>query len=412
MCSSDLFTKITSTALKAQLPAASAGFSAAAAALDIPASNQPVIVSAVRTPIGSFNGSLAGLSAPELGTVAIKGALDAAGLSGDNVDEVLMGNVIAAGAGQAPARQAALRAGIPERVPCTTVNKVCASGMKTITMAAQSIALGQNDVVVTGGMESMTNIPYYVKGARFGMKFGHGKLLDGMIHDGLWDVYNDFHMGSCAEHTSRVHNISREEQDNYAIRSYQLSASSTESGAFKNEIVPVTIPGKRGKPDTVIDSDEEFRNVKLDKLPNLRPAFEKDGVVTAANASTINDGASSLIVTSAAAAQALGSKPLARITGYADAAGLPIDFPTAPALAIPRALERAGVSIGDIDLWEINEAFAAVAIANVKILNLDMDKVNVLGGAVSLGHPIGSSGARIVGTLIHALHAQDRKSVV
>jgi len=356
------------------------------------------IVSAVRTPIGSFGGSLSGFTAVELGSKAIKGALEKAGVAATEVNEVLMGNVVSAGLGQAPARQAAIGAGIGYNVPCTTVNKVCASGMKSVMFGAQSIMLGINDVVVAGGMESMSNIPYYVPKARFGYKYGHGQMLDGLMHDGLWEAYNGFAMGSCGDNTAREMNISREEQDAYAITSYKRVAAATDAGKFKDEIIPVEIPQRKGDP-IVMDTDEEYKNVNFDKIPSLRPVFNKDGSVTAANASTINDGASALILVSKKKMEELGLKPLAKIRGFGDAAQDPIWFTTAPSEAIPRALKHAGVSADEVDFYEINEAFSVVAIANNQKLNLDPEKVNVNGGAVALGHPLGASGARIITTL-------------
>ncbi|HHL51775.1 MAG TPA: acetyl-CoA C-acyltransferase [Flammeovirgaceae bacterium] len=361
------------------------------------------IVSAVRTPIGSFGGILSSLTAVQLGSTAIKGALDKAGVAATEVNEVFMGNVISANLGQAPARQAALGAGIGANVPCTTVNKVCASGMKAVMLGAQSIMLGINDVVVAGGMESMSNIPYYVPRARFGYKYGHGELVDGLVEDGLWEVYNDFAMGNCADHTAKEMNISREEQDEYAINSYKRAAKSWQEGWFKDEIVPVEVPQRKGEP-LVVSEDEEYKNVKFEKIPNLRPVFSKDGTVTAANASTINDGASALILVSKKKLDELGLKPLARIAGFGDAAQDPLWFTTAPAQALPKALKHAGLSKDDIDYFEINEAFSVVVLANNKELGLDPEKVNVFGGAVSLGHPLGASGARIITTLNNVLH--------
>ncbi|MEQ8530530.1 MAG: acetyl-CoA C-acyltransferase [Imperialibacter sp.] len=364
-----------------------------------------VIVSAVRTPIGSFGGALAGLSATQLGSIAIKGALEKAGVGVKEVDEVFMGNVISANLGQAPARQASLGAGIGQNVPCTTINKVCSSGMKAVMIGAQSIMTGQNQVVVAGGMESMTNVPYYIPKARYGYKYGHGQLIDGLMHDGLWEIYNGFPMGNCAENTAREMKISREEQDAYAINSYKRVAAATEAGYFKDEIIPVEIPQRKGDP-ILMKEDEEFKSVNFDKIPSLRPVFEKDGTVTAANASTINDGASALIIMSAAKAKELGLIPIAKIRGFGDAAQDPMWFTTSPSLAIPKAMKMAGVSKSDVDFYEINEAFAAVAIANNRKLELDPAKVNVFGGAVALGHPLGCSGARIITTLNSVLHQE------
>lgn len=366
------------------------------------------IVSAVRTPIGSFGGSLASLSATTLGTIAVKGALDRAGIVASDVNEVFIGNVISANLGQAPARQAAIGAGIGYNVPCTTVNKVCASGMKAVMLGAQSIMLGINDVVVAGGMESMSNIPYYIPKGRFGYKYGNGELVDGLLKDGLWEVYNDFAMGNCGDHTAKELNISREEQDEYAINSYERSASAWKDGLFKDEIIPVEVPQRKGDP-IVISEDEEYKNVKFEKIPALRPVFSKDGTVTAANASTINDGASAIILIGKKKMEELGLKPLARVAGFADAAQDPLWFTTAPSLAIPKAIAHAGLSKEDIDFYEINEAFSVVALANNKELGLDGDKVNCFGGAVSLGHPLGASGARIITTLNNVLHKKDGK---
>ena len=360
------------------------------------------ILSAVRTPIGSFGGTLASFSAVELGAIAIKGALSKANVAASDVNEVYFGNVVSSGLGQAPARQAAIGAGVGPEVPCTTVNKVCSSGMKTVMLGAQSIMLGINDIVVTGGMESMSNIPFYVPKARFGYKYGHGQLIDGLMHDGLWEIYNGFPMGSCADNTAKEMNISREEQDEYAINSYKRSASATETGLFKDEIIPVEIPQRKGDPIQMTE-DEEYKNVKFDKIPHLKPVFNKDGTVTAANASTINDGASAIILISKKKMEELGLTPIAKIRGFGDAAQEPIWFTTSPSLAIPRALKHAGVEQGDVDYFEINEAFAAVAIANNRKLDLDPEKVNVHGGAVALGHPLGASGARIITTLNNVL---------
>ena len=361
------------------------------------------IVSAVRTPIGSFGGSLSSLTAIQLGSTAIKGALAKANVDAKEVNEVFMGNVVSANLGQAPARQAAVGAGIGYNVPCTTINKVCASGMKSVMLGAQGIMLGQNDVVVAGGMESMSNIPYYIPKARYGYKYGNGELVDGLAKDGLWEVYNDFPMGNCADNTAKEMNISREEQDEYAINSYKRSAESWANGAFNDEIVPVEVPQRRGEP-ILVSEDEEFKNVKFEKIPGLRPAFSKEGTVTAANASTINDGASALVLMSKEKAEELGIKPIARIAGFADAAQDPIWFTTAPSLALPKAIENAGIKKEDVDYYEINEAFSVVALANNKEMGLDADKVNTLGGAVSLGHPLGASGARIIATLTNVLN--------
>lgn len=366
------------------------------------------IVSAGRTPIGSFGGMLAGFSATQLGSFAIKGALEKAGVSPTEVQEVFMGNVVSAGLGQAPARQAALGAGISNEVPCTTINKVCASGMKSVMLAAQSIMLGLQDVIVAGGMESMSNIPYYIPKARYGYKYGNGELLDGLVKDGLWEVYHQFPMGNCADNTAKEMNISREEQDEYAINSYKRTAAATEAGKFKSEIIPVEIPQRKGDPITM-DEDEEFKNVFFDKIPSLRPVFSKEGTVTAANASTINDGASAMVLMSKEKAEALGVKPIAKILGFADAAQDPLWFTTAPAKAIPKAMALAGVSQADVDFYEINEAFSVVAIANNRELGLDPQKVNINGGAVAMGHPLGASGNRIVTTLCNVLEQNNGK---
>jgi acetyl-CoA C-acetyltransferase len=366
------------------------------------------IISAIRTPLGSLGGKLAGLTAVELGSIAIKGALKKAGISPDEVNEVMMGNVLSANLGQAPARQAAIGAGIGYQVPCTTINKVCASGMKAVMLAAQSIQLGINDVVVAGGMESMSNVPYYIPKARFGYKFGNAELVDGLAKDGLFEAYHKFPMGNCADHTAKEMNISREEQDAYAIQSYLRSAESWSNGSFLDEIVPVEIQGRKG--ETIrIEEDEEFRQVMFDKIPTLRPVFEKNGTVTAANASTMNDGAAVLVLVSKEKAEQLGLKPLAKIRGYADAATDPLWFTTAPALAIPKAIKNAGLTESEIDYYEINEAFSAVALANQKLLNLSNYKLNVFGGAVSLGHPLGASGARIIATLNSVLRQKSAK---
>ncbi|MCB9284493.1 MAG: acetyl-CoA C-acyltransferase [Lewinellaceae bacterium] len=360
------------------------------------------IVAAVRTPLGSFGGMFANVTAVQLGSTAIKGALERAGVEPGLVQEVFMGNVVSANLGQAPARQAALFAGIPNTVPCTTVNKVCASGAKAIMFGAQSIQLGLNDVVVAGGMENMSQIPYYVPSARYGYRYGNGEFVDGLIKDGLLDVYNQCAMGVCADTTATKYQITREEQDAFAIRSYQRSAEATQSGALKKEIVPVSVPQRKGDP-LVIDEDEEYKNVKFEKIPSLKPAFTKDGTVTAANASTINDGAAALVLMSGEKVKELGLKPLARIVSYADAAHEPEWFTTAPAKAAPIALQRAGLKLEDIDYFEVNEAFAVVTQVFMKELGIPDEKVNVFGGAVSIGHPLGASGARIVTTLVNVL---------
>lgn len=370
-------------------------------------SKRIVIVSAVRTPIGSFMGALSTISAPKLGAIAIQGALDKINLNPTLVDEVLMGNVIQAGTGQAPARQAAIYAGLNNNVPCTTINKVCASGMKSVMMAAQAIQAGDAEIVVAGGMESMSLIPHYTH-LRNGTKFGPTTLIDGMQKDGLMDAYDNQAMGVYADLCAKEYNISREEQDNFAIESYKRAAEAWELGKFNNEVVPVEVPQRRGEP-IIINKDEEFTNVKLDKIPSLSPVFSKDGTVTAANASTINDGAAALIIMSEEKAAELKLKPLAYIKSYADAAQEPKWFTTSPAKALPKALDKAGISINDVDFFEFNEAFSVVGLANIKILGLDNKKVNVNGGAVALGHPLGCSGARIIVSLLNILEQNNAK---
>jgi len=365
-------------------------------------SKEVVIVSAVRTPIGSFGGSLASLSAVKLGATAVKGALDKINLDAKHVQEVFFGNVISAALGQAPATQVAVGAGLGYNIPCTLVNKVCASGMKAIMLGAQSIMLGQNDVVIAGGMESMSNIPYYLTKARSGYKYGDGQLLDGLTYDGLTDVYNHIAMGVCADNTAKEYNLTRQDQDNFAINSYKRSAAAWSAGKFKDEIIPVEITGKKGDV-TLFAEDEEYKNVNFEKIPTLKPVFSKDGTVTAANASTLNDGAAAVILMSAEKAKELGLTPIAKILRFADAAQDPMWFTTTPSLAIPKALKAAGVDKKDVGYYEINEAFSAVALANNKILELDAEKVNVNGGAVALGHPLGASGARITITLANVL---------
>lgn len=359
------------------------------------------IVSAVRTPMGSFLGSLSKVSATDLGATAIKGALDKGNIKPTDVNEVFMGNVLQANLGQAPARQAAIKAGIGNNVPCTTVNKVCASGMKSISLAAQSVMLGDNDIVVAGGMENMSMVPHYVN-ARTGTKLGTIKMEDGMVKDGLTDVYNAVHMGSCADKCATEHNFSREEQDAFAVNSYEKAAKAWSDGKFKDEVVPVSVPQRKGDP-IIFAEDEEYKNVKMEKIASLRPAFNKDGTVTAANASTLNDGASAVILASKEAVEKHGLKPLAKIVAYADAAQEPEWFTTAPAKALPIAIGKAGLTNDDIDFWELNEAFSVVGLANTKLLGLDAAKVDVNGGAVALGHPLGSSGSRIIVTLINVL---------
>ncbi|WP_149276343.1 acetyl-CoA C-acyltransferase [Pareuzebyella sediminis] len=369
--------------------------------------NDVVIVSAVRTPIGSFMGALSTVPAPKLGASAIQGALKKIDLAPSLIEEVIMGNVVQAGNGQAPARQAAIFAGIPDSVPCTTVNKVCASGMKAVMQAAQAIALGDISIAVAGGMENMSLIPHYVH-MRQGHKFGPATLIDGMQKDGLVDAYDQNAMGVCADACALKYDFSREAQDNYAIQSYQRSAQAWETGKFKNEVVSVEVPQRRGEP-LVVSEDEEFKNVKIDKIPTLRPAFSKEGTVTAANASTINDGAAALVLMSASKAKELQLKPLATIKSYADAAQEPKWFTTAPAKALPLALNKAGLTLNEVDYFEFNEAFSVVGLANMKLLGLSDNKVNVNGGAVSLGHPLGCSGARILVTLLNVLQQNNGK---
>lgn len=364
-------------------------------------SKEVYIVAAVRTPMGAFMGSLSSVPATQLGAVAIKGALDKSGMDPQLVDEVFMGNVLQAGVGQAPARQAALGAGLGQNVPCTTVNKVCASGMKAIMLGAQSILAGDNHIVVAGGMENMSQTPHYIDG-RNGTKFGNITMLDGITKDGLLDVYSKVPMGNCAELCAKEHNISREDQDEFAITSYKRAAAAWQAGKFNDEIVPVAVPQRKGDP-IVISEDEEYKNVFLDKIPALRPAFDKDGTITAANASTLNDGASALILASKEAVDKYGLKPIAKIVSYTDAAQAPEWFTTAPSLAIPKALDKAGMSVNDVDFWELNQAFSVVGIANTKILGLNPEKVDVNGGAVALGHPLGNSGSRVIVTLIQVL---------
>ncbi len=359
------------------------------------------IVSAVRTPMGSFLGSLSSVPATELGSVAIKGALEKGKIQPALVDEVFMGNVLQANLGQAPARQAAMGAGLSENVPCTTVNKVCASGMKSIALAVQTIIAGDNHIVVAGGMENMSMVPHYVN-ARVATKLGAIQMQDGMIKDGLTDVYNQVHMGNCADKCATEHNFSREDQDKFAIESYEKAGKAWAEGKFNDEIVPVTIPQRKGDP-IVFSEDEEYKNVKLEKIPSLRPAFSKDGTVTAANASTLNDGASALILASKEAVEKHGLQPIAKVVSYADAAQAPEWFTTAPAKALPIALGKAGLKNEDIDFWELNEAFSVVGLANIKLLGIDAAKVDVNGGAVALGHPLGSSGSRVIVTLINVL---------
>ncbi|KAJ3275779.1 erg10, acetyl-CoA C-acetyltransferase [Terramyces sp. JEL0728] len=357
-----------------------------------------VIVSATRTPTGAFGKSLKGLTGPQLGAVAIKGAVEKAGLKPEQIEEVYMGNVVSAGAGQAPARQATLFAGLPESTEATTINKVCASGLKAVMLAAQNLQTGQRDIMVAGGFESMSNVPFYFPR---NAAYGNQVAKDGILHDGLTDPYNNIHMGSCAEGTAKEHGITREQQDEFAISSYTRASEAWKKGAFKEEITPIVLKSKKG--DVVFAEDEGYKDVSFSKLPSLRPAFEKNGTITAANASTLNDGASAVVLMTREKANELGVKPLAKIISFADAATDPKKFAIAPSLAIPKALEKAGISVKDVDLFEINEAFSVVIRANEKILGIDPKKVNVNGGGVSLGHPIGSSGSRILVTLVHLL---------
>lgn len=365
------------------------------------------IVSAVRTPMGSFGGTLAGIPATKLGAIAIKGALDKIKLDPKQVNEVFMGSVLQANLGQAPARQAAKFAGLPDNVNCTTVNKVCASGMKSISLAAQAIMLGDADVVIAGGMESMSQVPFYLENNRWGAKYGNGTVIDGLAKDGLTDVYGNVPMGNCAEICAKEYNFSREDQDAFAIESYKRSAAAWAAGKFTEEIVPVEVKTKKG--DVLFAEDEEYKNVNFEKIPGLKPVFQKDGTVTAANASTMNDGAAALVLMSKEKAEALGLKPLAKIKGYADAEQAPEWFTTTPSVAVPKAVEKAGLNMNDINYFELNEAFSVVGLANIKLMNLDASKVNVNGGAVSLGHPLGASGARVIVTLINVLKQNNAK---
>ncbi len=366
------------------------------------------IVSAVRTPIGSFGGSLSSVPATQLGAIAIKAAVERAGIKPEDINEVFMGNVLQANVGQAPVTQASIFGGLPITTPGTTVNKVCASGMKAIMLGAQSIMLGDNDVVVAGGMENMSSVPYYLDKARTGYRLGHGQITDGLVKDGLWDVYKDYHMGNAAELCATDCNISREDQDAYAIESYKRSQAAGEKGLFKDEIVPVSI-AQKGKDPLVISDDEEYKKVDFAKIPGLRPVFVKDGTITAANASTLNDGAAAVVLMSKEKAEAMGIKPIAKIRGFADASQAPEYFTTTPSKALPKAIEKAGLAMDKVDYFEINEAFSVVAIANNQIMKLDPTKVNVNGGAVSLGHPLGCSGARIVVTLLSVLKQNNGK---
>ena len=366
-----------------------------------------VIVSAVRTPMGSFGGVLSSVPAVELGATAIKGALDKVNLDPNEVQEVLMGNVLQANEGQAPARQAAIKAGLSDQIPCTTINKVCSSGMKSIMLGAQIIKAGDADVVVAGGMENMSAVPHYVGGFRTGQKLGDGKLVDGLVKDGLTDVYNNVHMGVCAETCASDMNFTREQQDHFALESYTRSANAWAEGKFNDEVVPVTVKTRKG--DVVVSEDEEYKNIREDKVPSLRPVFKKDGTVTAANASTINDGAAAVVLMSREKATELGLEPIAVIKGYADAAQDPEWFTTAPAKAVPIAIGKAGLSASDINYYELNEAFSVVGLANMQLLEISPEQTNVNGGAVSLGHPLGCSGARIIVTLINVLKQNNAK---
>ncbi len=364
------------------------------------------IVAVARTPIGAFGGSLSSLSAVQLGSIAVKNAVSRANIKPEMVQEVFMGNVVSANIGQAPVTQALIGAGLPDTIPSTTINKVCASGMKAMMLAAQSIELGQNEIVVAGGMESMSNIPYYLDKARNGYRMGNGAIIDGMIKDGLWDPYGNVHMGNCGEVCAKHYNFTREQQDEFAINSYKRAMEATSAGYFKNEIVPIEIVGKE---TITVSEDEQFKKVKFDKVPTLKPAFQKDGTVTAANASPLSDGASTVVLMSGEKMKELGLKPLAKIRSYADAAQKPEWFTTAPSKAVPIALQRAGLTLNDVDLHEVNEAFAVVALANAKEMNINMDKINIWGGAIALGHALGSSGSRIVITLISVLHHTNKK---
>lgn len=370
--------------------------------------NDVVIVSAVRTPIGSFNGSISSLPATKLGAIVIEEVLKRSNVGKDQVDEVIMGSVLTAGMGQAPARQAAIYAGLPESVECMTINKVCGSGLKSVMLGAQAIMLGDADVVVAGGMESMSNVPYILDKARSGYRMGHGQLTDLLINDGLWDVYNNFHMGTAAELTAKEYQITREAQDEFAVTSYKRALNAQTNNLFKEEIVPVVITQK-GSDSLIISEDEEPKKVKFDKIATLKPAFQKDGTITAANASKINDGAAAVVLMSKKKAEELGIKPLVKVINSASFAKKPEMFPTAPADVIQKLLKKTGYSKEDIDLYEINEAFAVVTLSVIKILGLDMNKVNINGGAVALGHPIGASGTRLLVTLIHAMKQQNVK---
>ncbi len=367
-----------------------------------------VIVSFARTPIGSFQGALSSIPATKLGAIAIKGAVSKAGIKPEDIDEVIMGNVLPAGEGQAPARQASVYAGLPKEVECMTINKVCGSGLKAVMLAEQAIKAGDAKIVLAGGMENMSQVPYYLPDARTGMRMGNKQAIDGMVFDGLWDPYNNVHMGSCAEHLAKEETYTREEQDEFAIESYKRSLSSIENGLFKDEIVPVEVPQRRGDP-IIVDTDEEPGKGRIDKMSKLRPAFDKEGTITAANASSINDGAAAIVVMSKEKADDLGLKPIAKIVSQASAAQEPIYFTTAPVVAMKKAMKKANLDVPDIDLFEINEAFSNVTLAAMREFNIPRDVVNVNGGAVSLGHPIGASGARIFVTLLNAMNQQGAK---
>jgi acetyl-CoA C-acetyltransferase len=365
--------------------------------------NETFVVGLARTPVGKMGGALASLTAPQMGAHCIKSALERSGMESKHVQEAFMGNVVSAGIGQAPARQAVMYAGLHLDVSSTTINKVCASGMKALMFASMSISSGYRSACVAGGMESMSNIPYYLPGARTGYRLGNNKVVDGLVNDGLWDIYNNQHMGMCGEACAETFKITRQDQDAFAIQSYERAAAAWKAGKFTDEVAPITIAGKKGQPGTVISVDEEFTNIKLDKISSLAPAFKKDGTITPANASTLNDGATAFVVVSGKMVKDLNLKPLFKIRGYGDAERDPVEFTIAPSDAVPRALKMAGLTMKDVEYHEINEAFSVVTLANVKLMNLDMSRVNVNGGAVALGHPIGSSGARIIATLYNVL---------
>mmetsp|Transcript_29754 Transcript_29754/g.55143 ORF Transcript_29754/g.55143 Transcript_29754/m.55143 type:complete len:415 (-) Transcript_29754:565-1809(-) len=366
-----------------------------------------VVAGFARTPMGKLGGALSGVAAPRLGAHCITSALERSGVDKDTVEEAFLGHVVPAGVGQAPTRQAVIYSGLHLDVPCTSINKVCASGMKAVMQASLSIQAGYRNVVIAGGMESMSNIPYYLPGARTGYRLGNNTVVDGLVHDGLWDVYNNQHMGMCGEICADRYKFSREDQDEFALMSYDRAAKAWAAGLFDGEVAPIGVPTRRGQPDKMVTTDEEFTNIKIDKVKTLKAAFKKDGTVTAANASTINDGAAAMVVMSGKAAREQGANVLFKIRGFGDAAKDPVEFTTAPADAVPRALKHAGVSSSDVDFHEINEAFSVVALVNASLLGVPLDKVNVHGGAVALGHPIGCSGARIIGTLYHVLKAND-----